>query len=1161
MNARCRVQLLGALQIHRGDQSIGRFRTYKAGVLLGFLATYRHRPHAREEIVGMLWPEVDEALGRNSLSQCLSSLRSQLEPAGVESGSVLIADRLNIQLNPEAVSTDRDDFLESIKLAERLKAAVPPDPSSFAALGKAVELYSGDFLPGYYEAWNLGERERLKSLYVDSLMELVEHYESLGDLPKALGSARNASMADPLREDLHQAVIRSCLALGDFEGAKKQYRMLKTIFRRDLGLEPSQQTRSLFKIVPETAPDEPALRVSPPTFPVSGPLTLVVTSRKSARPTAEFELKIEGEFAVAAFSRPSLAAEYAMAIQGSAVAMSTSESTSAALDRCLSLIANAPAGRILCTPETALLLEGLRTSEFPTQPGAYLLFREGEDSPDENSAISKSGDDSQLPLRLSRFFGRTEEERGILKVLAEGCRLVTVTGPGGIGKTRLAIETASRQAKEVGGIAYFVDLAEVQSSDGIAAAIAVSLGIPTVSKRDPIELIEARLKSESNLLILDNFEQLLPEEGTLAHFATQKVSRILQSCPGSQIIVTSRKRLGIEGESEFPVGPLNVPDPDADHETRLDCESVRLFIDRAQIVRPDLKTTESHVEAIASLCRSLDGMPLAIELAAARSQVLSPSQILERMLEKLDLLTSRSKGVPDRHKTLRNAVDWSYRMLSPQLQDVFRMLSVLRGGFDVQAAEAMTMDPLALDKLADLREFSLISSEDGPAGTIRFRMLETLRDFAQELQSDAERKLSLDRHADYFAKLAMEAEPHLTGGEQSLWLDRLQADHENLISALQHSVAKGDAETALRLCVGIWRFWFVRGHLTEGRRHMAAVLECKDSSRYPELVGKVLNGIGRLAYLQGDYEEGTSYHEQALALCRTVKDRDGEALAVNALGSIAYEQGDYERAHALYKETLAIRRELGEEFGLANILNWLGIVLTDQCRYDEATEHLLESLDLRIKIGDHGGRARSLNSLGIIARQTGDFERAQRLFAESLEIQLQLGDRRAIAAVHSNLGLVALNLKQFEEASAQFAKGMDSYKLLGDKWGTATLSANMGNLARAQGDLDRAIRLLQDSLRTRMELKNLWGVAYSLQGLAACAVDRGKLELAIKLQAAAKGLRDLIGSPLPPVEQAQWDKEIEATRAQVSSAKFEAAWEMGAALDADSATKLALGSL
>lgn len=1148
MNARCRVQLLGALRIHRGDQSIGRFRTYKAGVLLGYLATYRHRPHPREEICEMLWPEVEPALGRNSLSQCLSSLRSQLEPAGVESGSVLIADRLNLQINPEAVSTDHADFLDALKRADRLRAMDPPDPASFAALAEATALYAGDFMPGYYETWNLEERERLRDLYIDALTSLSRHYEALGDIGRALSISREASIADPLREELHQAVIRYCLATGDLEAAKKQYRILKLAFRRDLGLDPSEETKALFRAVPEVSKDESTAAVKVPSLPAGGALTIVATQQASNRPEAEYELKVEGGIWAAAFSRPSEAAAFALQVSGAPVAMSTSESTSTALDRCLALLELADDDSIRCTAETAFMLEGQDLMPLVgTHPPAHLLLRPGQ-LPPSVPTIGPARTESALPLRLSRFFGRETEAGRILSLLESGTPMITITGPGGIGKTRLALQSARAFEEAKGAPAHFVDLAEAQSIEALAHAVGKELGVSSASQRPMIELISDRLGNQPNLLVLDNFEQLLPEEPVGKDGAGQWITELMKRNPACRLLATSRKRVSVEGEVEMQVGPLSVPSAEASTEEALETPSVQLFVDRAQAVRPDLRTSDANIASIAEICRYLDGMPLAIELAAARSQVLSPSQILERIGGKLDLLSTRSKGVPERHKTIRSAIDWSFKMLSPELQECFGILSVFRGGFGIEAAEAVTQDPVILDKLADLREFSMLLSEEGPHGSLRFRMLETLRAYGKETLSPEAETAAAKSHRLYFAQLALEAEPHLIGRNQSEWLDRLESDHENILAALRSSIECADPETALKLCVGAWRFWFVRGYLSEGRSQLSNVLSIPGAAKHEQLLSKALNGIGRLAYLQGDYSEALRYHEQSLPLSRKLGDRDGEALALNSIGSIAYEQGDYEQAHRLYSETLAIRRELGEEFGLANILNWLGIVLTDQCRYEEATEHLLESLSLRTQIGDFGGRARSLNSLGIIARQQGEFDRARDLFTESLEIQQRLGDRRAIAALHSNLGLVAMNLRDFETAKRELDAGMEAYRLLGDKWGTATLLANQGNLARLESRVPEAIDLLRESLKIRSDLQNLWGVAYSLQGLGACAAEQSKWESAVKLYAAAHAIREKIGSPLPPVERKQLDAELEALRSKIQEAKFESAWAQGLAL-------------
>lgn len=444
-----------------------------------------------------------------------------------------------------------------------------------------------------------------------------------------------------------------------------------------------------------------------------------------------------------------------------------------------------------------------------------------------------------LPLSLTRFFGRVEAVRAVQEsLLAPAPRLVTLTGPGGAGKTRLAAEAAPQVGAALGGPVVFVPLAALSEHARLAGAVADALHLPRTSA-DPFDQIIEALSPTPALLVLDNMEQL-------GAGGARFVQALLERVPMLTCLATSRHRLGLEGEHEMPVLPLPTPAHPGTPERLLEFASVQLFADRAQAARPDFQVTRRNAEAVAALCHRLEGIPLALELAAGWSGALTPAQMLARLGRRFDLLVSRRQDASPRHRTLWAAMDWSYRLLPADMQQFFARLSVFRSGWTLEAAGAVCAAPRALDSLAELRDRSLVTAEENEAGGMRFRLLETLREFGAAQLVDGARGALARGHAAYFSSIAQEAKPHLTGADQARWLDRLEDDHDNLRAALDwHQAPEGDADAGLRLAANLVRFWQVRGHLTEGRAIFAALLARPGADA--EARAEALDGAGSLA--------------------------------------------------------------------------------------------------------------------------------------------------------------------------------------------------------------------------------------------------------------------------------------------------------------------------
>ncbi len=644
------------------------------------------------------------------------------------------------------------------------------------------------------------------------------------------------------------------------------------------------------------------------------------------------------------------------------------------------------------------------------------------DSGPPSLPASVSAPAGQLPASLTRFFGREKEIASVSALLsAPETRLVTLTGMGGAGKTRLALEIAKRLRGTFGDALCFVPLADVTNAQRIPDAIRDALGRGRSASGAPppplTALVEA-LRERPFLLILDNCEHL-------ADAATAFLRDLLAEVSPLICLVTSRQRLGIAGEREFPVLPLPTPgdahDEPAAPEQLAGFASVALFADRARAARPDFAVTTGNAADVAALCRRLEGIPLALELAAARSGALSPAQMLSQLERRFDFLVSRERDVAPRHRSLRAALDWSCALLPADLARFFAHLSLFRGGWTHEAAALVgAVTPArALEYLELLQDGSLVLAREQRDGAMRFRMLETVRERAAELfreESADRRAASGRRHAGYFLHLAEQAEPQLLGAQQADWLDRLEAEHDNLRAALTFCQSNGDgraAQAGLRLAGALWRFWYIHGHVAEGRERLAAVLARtetssagngddpqEDDSQEQERAdarARALNGAGNLADHQGDYDAARAFYEECLELRRGYGDREGVAIALNNLGQVAHDQGDYARAHAFFEESLALWWEMRGRWGIAHLLDNKGRVA--RCQGDDATADSLfaVSLAMRRELGDKWGIGASLINLGVAAGDAGNVARARAFLEEGIAVWRELGDRRGIA--------------------------------------------------------------------------------------------------------------------------------------------------------------------
>lgn len=626
-----------------------------------------------------------------------------------------------------------------------------------------------------------------------------------------------------------------------------------------------------------------------------------------------------------------------------------------------------------------------------------------------------------LPASLTRFFGREDCMADIMEMLdTPETRLISLTGLGGNGKTRLAQAVAERLYEEYNGAVWFVQLAPLDDAGQIAEALFRALHIPRNPKLSALDQVVEALAARPGLLILDNFEHLI-EGGALL------VRTLLERAPHITILVTTRQRLNLMGEYEYAVPPLPTPQSPGTPERLMEFPSVQLFVDRALAVSPGFQVTTHNAASIASLCHHLEGVPLAIELAAAYADVLTPQKILARLSPRFKFLVNRNRDATPRHASLRAALDWSFDLLDPEVQRFFTRLSVFRGGWSLEAAEAVCQEPLAIDVIRQLRERSLITVEERDS-EMRYILLETVREYADERLSDAERNEAVREHITFFQTLAGEAEQALCGPDAPAWFDQLAEEHDNLRAALDRALAAKEEgsreETAscagLRLAASLWRFWYVRGYYEEGRACLKRAVQNYGQAPVGLRV-KALRGAGNIAYALSDYAGAETLFERQRALSEENDDTPGLAAAYGSLGNVANDRGDFERARDLFTRALALFRELDDRRGISLTLANLGNLASDQGDYITARDRHQESLALFREAGDIYNVAVALNNMAQAVLYIGDYGTARRLLEESLALGRRLESRRVLA--HALAECVTLAILQRSMAQAAFLMG------------------------------------------------------------------------------------------------------------------------------------------
>jgi predicted ATPase/DNA-binding SARP family transcriptional activator len=961
------VEMFGGLQIRRQntaaaggsvvtEEVITRFRSHGAAGLIGYLAYRRDRRHPREVLIDMLWPETPKESARHNLSVALSSLRGQLEPPGVPSGSVIVADRVSVGVNPAAVTTDVARFEALLAEADRHRG---DDDARADLLRQALALHRDTLVPGHYEAWINPAQEELNSRQRGAMLWLAQYSAAHGAEHDALTYAGMVITADP---ENHEA---------------------ETIVRRIS----ARLSRSVAGATPTPGASE-----------APGPKA----SRHTAKTTA-------------------------------------------------------------------------RRRQSPPPPPPRPPLPPPDKTANDPSPVAAPGPvEAPLFLPRTRFFGRGAEMDRLRRRIADpSVRLITLTGPGGSGKTRLARELV-RSYREEGAPfqVYFADLTPLTDAADIATAITRALGLPSPAQagtqEDPTDALVAALNAEPGplLLVLDNFEQILPE-------GAWWLEGLLDRVPLLTCLVTSRARLLVGGEETFEVEPLPIPDAavlerlqqsagplraDASLSGRFyggsgggiegigdgvgeladtydlaalleEWPSVALFVDRARQVRSAFRLTSRNAADLVRVVTALEGLPLAIELAAARIQVFTPARLLEELPgHRFDVLQQRGRPMHDRHRSLHATLAWSVDLLSPDLREAFARLSVFRGGWTAEAAEAVLNSETALDDLAQLCDASLVrvttpeETEDEAGGEqLRFSLLEVIREYAAELLEQGpedSRRDALERHAAFFESIAVQIGPLLQGGEQARWIRHLRTEHDNLHAALDRTAA-ATADTAssrrvMTFGAGLYRYWMIRGDVRYGRSRLEPTLSRRHRplrrEAGPHHLVRVLIAVGILAQWQGDLSAARLRYRQALWLVKRHDSANRSRLAAlwNNLGAVASDAGRYDEAARWCAAACAAYTEIGADLLAGMALSNLAEVEARRGRTDEAARLYEQAAAIAHDRGDTRGEGFRLQGLGEMLFRRGDIPGAERRWRLALRLLHGLSDTAGCAGILLNFGLAAM---------------------------------------------------------------------------------------------------------------------------------------------------------
>ncbi len=829
---------------------------------------------------------------------------------------------------------------------------------------------------------------------------------------------------------------------------------------------------------------------------------------------------------------------------------------------------------------------------------------------------------NNLPIQPTSLVGRDEDLASSRNILSQAeVRLLTLSGPGGTGKTRLGLQLAAELSYDFADGVFYVPLAPITDPALVTSTVAQTLGVRDHGNQPILETLREFLRSQKMLLLLDNFEHVCE--------AGSELAQLLEGCSNIKFLVTSREVLHVRGEHEFRVNPLAFPDITLRSTVDLLTKNpaVQLFSQRAQSVKPEFHITDENARAVAEICARLDGLPLAIELAAARIKLFPPKALLKRLIEadkhsSLQLLTRGPRDAPERHRTLRAAMDWSYELLDEDEKRLLQTLSVFAGGFTFEAAEAVCcllesrsdsrseesfrMD--VMEGLASLLDKSLLRQEEQGEDEPRFTMLGLIRDYVGEKLRKSGRETKFrERHANFFLALAEEAKPMLEGPEQKAWLDRLEKEHNNLRSALGWFLHQAEADKesgakaavlGLRMAGALSQFWDTHGYVSEGRGWLQKIVVLSDSPTKERV--DALTGAALLTSRQSDMAEAIQLYEEGITIAREIGYKEGIARALGAMVYVKEFLGaDDKLIEALYSESLELWREVGDKRGIATALGPLAHRAASAYDFEQANKLFEESLALFREVQDKREIAGALWNLGQIAEVVGHYDKAKEMYTESLKIYENLKDLHGVATQLRGLGRVARFQGNTTKARALYDESLDSFRTMGDKGCASITLAGLGRVALDQGDMIGAISLIQEclslsreisfkaveaqalrllghcdlaqgdhksarkhfieSIHLEQELDHREGIAENLEGIASVAAAQYEYELAARLFSATEAIRVTLGIPLSPIDASDLEKWKAIVRDELDEATFKSAQAEGKSLTIEQAIELVKG--
>jgi predicted ATPase/class 3 adenylate cyclase/DNA-binding winged helix-turn-helix (wHTH) protein len=1172
-----RYRLLGPLEVFGDDGAPIALRGPRERVLLATLVLGASRTVSTSRLIDALWGEDPPPTATNTLQVHLSRLRKKL--AGDRSGGPIESSASGYVLSTRPGEVDLECF-------EALIHKTPDDPAEEAALlQEALELWRGPALAGVSSDLLMGERARLDELRIVTLERRIDAELSVGRHGELVGELESLVHDHPLRESLRRQLIVALYRSGRQADALATYRQGRDILAEELGIDPSPDLQKLELAIlnqsPElNAPSSESTTVGTSSRP-SGTVTFLFTDiegstrlweaspdltaqavrrhdeimRTSIEASGGYVFKAMGDGFCVAFDsaiRGIQAARAAqellnaepwpapvdlrvrMALHTGSCEEREGDYFGPTLNRTARLVAIANGAQTLVSRATAELLHDMLPDDIVLRDlGEHRLkdlgrpervFQLDAEGPTVEFPPLQSLDSSalrnNLPIQLTSFVGR-DQELAEIRVLVDEHRLVTLTGAGGSGKTRLALQVAAEALEGFGEGTWLVELASLDDPSLVEGALASEMGVREEPGHPLLETLAYALSDRRLLLILDNCEHLLDACARLA-------DALLRSCAQLSILATSREPLAIPGEHVYRVPSLSLPSTEQilDAEEAFGYEALRLFTDRARAIHTSFSLDDNNAELVTSICRRLDGMPLAIELATARLASLSLDEVDKRIDERFRLLTGNVRTALPRQQTLRALIDWSHELLDDREQAVLARLAVFAGGWTLEAADAVCRreelhDWEVVDVLCSLVDKSLVQAEPTDTGH-RYRLLETVREYAAEKLSElgrAEEAPTRAAHAHFFLALAEEAAPHLSGADQARWFEVVDSERDNLRAAVAHFVSdESTIDEALRIGSSLRDFWFF-GYLSQGIEILEAALSHPNNRGLPTLRASALLNAAYLHFEQGDYATAQSQFEGVVEDAGSIGDPALEAEAFGGLSLLALRQGDLRRASELVRTSVDLARIAGDKFVLADALNHRGPIRS-VCGESGDLPDLEEALALFGEVDNRFGVARALQNLAVLAIRQGDLAAARMHINETLRLRREMHrNGRVLHASLYHLGLVEL---------------LD------------------GNTSAAHDAFDELLMV------SRQMGTQPW-VAYAFLGLAFCASSTGDYDRAAALHGAADDLFDHLGESLDPDLQGLRDRDHQRLRTRhLGDDQFAIYYEEGRGLKPREAVSLAM---